>query len=228
MNAILGEGRVIVTDVPGTTRDTVEESASLGGVPIVLIDTAGLRESDDKVEKIGIERTTKAIAGADILILVLDGSQDLDEEDEKVLEFIEKMSTDNMLVVVNKQDLGREITEEEVHEKLPGVRIISTSLVGTGAIEAAEKISEAIGEMLDLGNINVHESNIITNERHVQMLKRASRELDEAISLLKNGEPVEVAELSAHYAYEALGKIIGEEVGEEILDTVFSKFCLGK
>ena len=228
MNAILGEGRVIVTDVPGTTRDTVEESASLGGVPIVLIDTAGLRESDDKVEKIGIERTTKAIAGADILILVLDGSQDLDEEDEKVLEFIEKMSTDNMLVVVNKQDLGREITEEEVHEKLPGVRIISTSLVGTGAIEAAEKISEAIGEMLDLGNINVHESNIITSERHVQMLKRAAREIDEAISLLKNGEPVEVAELSAHYAYEALGKIIGEEVGEEILDTVFSKFCLGK
>ena len=124
MNAILGEGRVIVTDVPGTTRDTVEESASLGGVPIVLIDTAGLRESDDKVEKIGIERTTKAIAGADILILVLDGSQDLDEEDEKVLEFIEKMNTDHMLVVINKQDLGREITEEEVHDKLPGVRII--------------------------------------------------------------------------------------------------------
>lgn len=228
MNAILGEGRVIVTDVPGTTRDTVEESASLGGVPIVLIDTAGLRDSDDKVEKIGIERTTKAIAGADMLILVLDGSQDLDEEDEKVLEFIEKMSTDHMLVVINKQDLGREITEEEVLKKLPGVRIISTALVGKGAVDAAEKISEAIGEMYDLGNINIHESNIITNERHVQLLKRAARELDEAIGLLKNGEPVEVAELSAHYAYEALGKIIGEEVGEEILDTVFSKFCLGK
>ncbi len=228
MNAILGEGRVIVTDVPGTTRDTVEESASLGGVPIVLIDTAGLRDSDDKVEKIGIERTTKAIAGADMLILVLDGSQDLDEEDEKVLQFIEKMSTDHMLVVINKQDLGREITEEEVLKKLPGVRIISTALVGKGAVEAAEKISEAIGEMYDLGNINIHESNIITNERHVQLLKRAARELDEAIGLLKNGEPVEVAELSAHYAYEALGKIIGEEVGEEILDTVFSKFCLGK
>ena len=228
MNAILGEGRVIVTDVPGTTRDTVEESASLGGVPIVLIDTAGLRDSDDKVERIGIEKTTKAIAGADMLILVLDGSQDLDEEDEKVLQFIEKMSTDHMLVVINKQDLGREITEEEVLKKLPGVRIISTALVGKGAVEAAEKISEAIGEMYDLGNINIHESNIITNERHVQLLKRAARELDEAIGLLKNGEPVEVAELSAHYAYEALGKIIGEEVGEEILDTVFSKFCLGK
>ena len=228
MNAILGEGRVIVTDVPGTTRDTVEESASLGGVPIVLIDTAGLRDSDDKVERIGIERTTKEIAGADLLIIVLDGSQELDEEDDKVISFIRSMSTDHMLVVINKEDLGRTITEESVLEKLPGVRIISTSLLGKGAVEAAAKISEAIGEMFDLGSIDARESNIVTNQRHVHLLRSASNDLDEAISLLQNGEPVEVAELSAHYAYEKLGKIIGEEVGDEVLDTVFSKFCLGK
>ena len=228
MNAILGEGRVIVTDVPGTTRDTVEESASLGGIPIVLVDTAGLRDSDDKVEQIGIERTTRAIAGADLLILVLDGSRELDEEDEKVLSYIEKMSTDNMLVVINKEDLGQTVTEEEILRRLPGVRIISTSLVGRGAVEAAKKISEAIGEMFDLSGINVRETNIVTNERHVHLLRKASIDLGEAISMLRNGEPVEVAELSAHYAYESLGKIIGEEVGEEILDTVFSKFCLGK
>lgn len=228
MNAILGEGRVIVTDVPGTTRDTVEESASLGGVPIVLVDTAGLRDSDDKVEQIGIERTARAIAGADLLILVLDGSRELDEEDEKVLSYIEKMSTDYMLVVINKEDLGQTVTEEEILRRLPGVRIISTSLVGRGAIEAAKKISEAIGEMFDLSGINVRETNIVTNERHVHLLRKASNDLGEAISMLRNGEPVEVAELSAHYAYESLGKIIGEEVGEEILDTVFSKFCLGK
>ena len=228
MNAILGEGRVIVTDVPGTTRDTVEESASLGGVPIVLIDTAGLRDSDDKVERIGIERTTKEIAGADLLIIVLDGSQELDEEDDKVISFIRSMSTDHMLVVINKEDLGRTITEESVLEKLPGVRIISTSLLGKGAVEAAAKISEAICEMFDLGSIDARESNIVTNQRHVHLLRSASNDLDEAISLLQNGEPVEVAELSAHYAYEKLGKIIGEEVGDEVLDTVFSKFCLGK
>lgn len=228
MNAILGEGRVIVTDVPGTTRDTVEESASLGGVPIVLVDTAGLRESDDKVEQIGIERTTRAIAGADLLIIVLDGSRELDEEDNQVLSFIENMSTDHMLVVINKEDLGQTVTEETVLERLPGVRIISTSLVGKGAVEAAKKISEAVGEMFDLGGINVRETNIVTNERHVHLLRKASNDLDESIDMLQNGEPVEVAELSAHYAYEALGKIIGEEVGEEILDTVFSKFCLGK
>ena len=228
MNAILGEGRVIVTDVPGTTRDTVEESASLGGVPIVLVDTAGLRESDDIVEQIGIERTTRAIAGADLLIIVLDGSRELDEEDNQVLSFIEKMSTDHMLVVINKEDLGQTVTEETVLKRLPGVRIISTSLVGRGAIEAAKKISEAVGEMFDLGAVSARETNIVTNERHVHLLRKASNDLDEAISMLQNGEPVEVAELSAHYAYEALGRIIGEEVGEEILDTVFSKFCLGK
>lgn len=228
MNAILGEGRVIVTDIPGTTRDTVEESASLGGVPIVLVDTAGLRDSEDKVEKIGIERTTQAIAGADLVILVIDGSQDLNDEDEKVLSFIEKMSTDHMLVVMNKEDLGKTVTEEAVLDRLPGVRIISTSLVDKGALEAAKKVSEAVGEMFDLSGINVREANIVTNERHVHLLRKASLDIDEAICMLQNGEPVEVAELSAHYAYESLGKIIGEEVGEEILNTVFSKFCLGK
>ena len=228
MNAILGEGRVIVTDIPGTTRDTVEESASLGGVPIVLVDTAGLRDSDDKVEKIGIEKTTHAIAGADLVILVLDGSQALDEEDDKVISYIGKMSKDHILVVINKEDLGKSVTEEAVLEKLPDVRIISTSLVGKGALDAARKVSEAVGEMFDLSGINVKETNIVTNQRHVHLLRKASVEIDEAINVLQSGEPVEVAELSAHYAYEALGKIIGEEVGEEILDTVFSKFCLGK
>ena len=228
MNAILGEGRVIVTDIPGTTRDTVEESASLGGVPIVLVDTAGLRESDDKVEKIGIEKTAQAIAGADIVILVIDGSQPLDEEDEQVLSYVEKMSTDHMLVVINKEDLGKSVSEDEIKKRLPGVRTITTSLVGKKAMDAARKVSEAIGEMFEFSSINVKEMNIITNERHVKMLRNAVMNLDEAISMLQNDEPMEVAELSAHYAYDALGKIIGEEVGDEVLNTVFSKFCLGK
>lgn len=228
MNAILGEGRVIVTDIPGTTRDTVEESASLGGIPIVLVDTAGLRESEDKVEKIGIEKTTQAIAGADIVILVIDGSQPLDEEDEQVLSYVEKMSTDHMLVVINKEDLGKSVSEEEIKKRLPGVRTITTSLVGKAAMDAARKVSESIADMFKFASINVKEMNIITNERHVKMLRNAVMNIDEAISMLQNGEPMEVAELSAHYAYDALGKIIGEEVGDEVLNTVFSKFCLGK
>ncbi len=228
MNAILGEGRVIVTDIPGTTRDTVEESATLGGIPIVLIDTAGLRESDDKVEKIGIERTAHAIESADIVILVLDGSHPLDEEDEQVLTYLEKMSADHILTVINKKDLGKSVNETELNERLPGVRMITTSLVGKGALEAAHKVSDAIGEMFELSSIRVKEMNIVTNERHIKMLKNAVTDLDDAIAMLQNGEPIEVAELSAHYAYDSLGAIIGEEVGDEVLDTVFSKFCLGK
>ncbi len=228
MNAILGEGRVIVTDIPGTTRDTVEESASVDGIPMVLIDTAGLRDSDDKVEKIGIERTTQAISQADFVILVIDGSRPLDEEDEQVLSYARKLNTDHMLAVINKEDLGKSVSEEEIKRRLPGISTITTSLVGKGALEAAHKVSEAIGEIFKIASINVNEMNIITNERHINMLRDSIENLSEAINMLQNGEPLEVAELSAHYAYDALGKIIGEEIGDEVLDTVFSKFCLGK
>ncbi len=228
MNALLGEGRVIVTDVPGTTRDTVEETASMAGIPIVLVDTAGLRETEDEVEKIGIERTTQALAGADIIILVLDGSSRLDEDDEKILGFIENMNAGNIIAVINKQDLGRTITEEEVLNKLPEATVITTSLIGSAANDAAKEISEKIGELLELGSINFSETNIITNERHLRLLRNAEMNLDEAIAMLQNGEPLEVAELSAHYAYNSLGIILGEEAGEEVLDRVFSKFCLGK
>ncbi|MBQ6389871.1 MAG: tRNA uridine-5-carboxymethylaminomethyl(34) synthesis GTPase MnmE [Mogibacterium sp.] len=228
MNAILGEGRVIVTDIPGTTRDTVEETANINGIPIVLVDTAGLRETDDKVEKIGIERTEQAIASADLVMLMLDGSRDLDDEDDKVLDYIKHISTEHLLVIINKDDLGQTVTEEDVQAKLPGATVIRTSLMGKAAVEAAHQVAEAVGKMHGLVNIDVKEMNIITNERHAGLLRRAVHNLDEAISLLKSGEPLEVAELSAHYAYDELGKIIGEEAGEEVINTVFSKFCLGK
>ena len=228
MNAILGEGRVIVTDIPGTTRDTVEENASLGGIPVVLIDTAGLRDSDDTVEKIGIERTEKAISEADIMILVFDGSRPLDEEDEQVLSHIEGSDHDHILAVINKEDLGVSVTEEEISRRIPGIHTITTSLIGKDALDGVNKVSGAIRDMLDISAIDVREMNIVTNERHVQMLKKAAADLKEAADMLRAGEPMEVAELSAHYAYEALGSIIGEEIGDEILDTVFSKFCLGK
>lgn len=228
MNAILGEGRVIVTDIPGTTRDTVEESVSLNGIPIILVDTAGLRDTEDKVEKIGIERTEKAIASSDMVLLVIDGSRELEDEDDKILNYIKKMNGENIIVVINKNDLGNSIEEVFVKEIIPDCTVVNTSLVGKGANEAARKISAVIGEKLNLKNIKTTETNIVSNERHIKMLKNASADLDDAIVMLKNGEPIEVAELSARYAYDALGKIIGEDVGEDVIDAVFSKFCLGK
>ncbi len=228
MNSILGEGRVIVTDIPGTTRDTVEESVSLGGVPIVLVDTAGLRDTDDKVEKIGIERTEKAIASSDMVMLVIDGSRELEDEDDKILNYVKKMNGEHIIVVINKSDLGTSIDENIVKEIIPECTVVNTSLIGKGANEAAKTISTVIGEKLNLNNIKTTETNIVSNERHIKMLKNASADLDDAIMMLQNGEPVEVAELSARYAYDSLGKIIGEDVGEDVIDAVFSKFCLGK
>lgn len=227
MNAILGEGRVIVTDIPGTTRDVVEESASLGGIPIVLVDTAGLRETDDVVEKIGIQKTETAIATADVVMLVIDGSEGLDDTDETI-SYIEGMNGSSVLVVINKSDLGVAVKKEDIEEKIPGCTVINTSLLGRAAIDAAKLVASSISEMLEIGNIAARESSIVTNERHVRLLKKASDEVEESLTLLMNGEPLDVAELSARYAYEALGYIIGEEVGEDVIDAVFSKFCLGK
>lgn len=228
MNALLGEGRVIVTDIPGTTRDTVEENASIGGIPIVLVDTAGLRETENIVEKIGIERTEAAMASADMVILVIDGSEELDDADDEILNYVKKINGQRVMVVVNKTDLGATVDMDIVTAKLPGSKVVTTSLLGAAAVKSAKLVGETIGDMLELGNVKASESNIVTNERHIKMLKNAEMNLDEAITLLQNGEPLEVAELSARYAYDSLGKIIGEDVGDEILNTVFSKFCLGK
>ena len=228
MNALLGEGRVIVTDIPGTTRDTVEENLSLGGIPIVLVDTAGLRETEDIVEKIGIKKTEQAIASADMVMLVVDGSNDFEEEDNKIINYIMKMDSSHIMVVINKNDLGNSIDENEIRNKLPDATVVTTSLVGKAAIDSARTISEAIGNMFSLNEIKLNETNIITNERHLKLLKNASMNLGEAVSMLQNGDPLEVAELSAHYAYDSLGYIIGEEIGDDVIDNVFSKFCLGK
>ncbi len=228
MNALLGEGRVIVTDIPGTTRDTVEESVSLGGIPIVLIDTAGIRDTDDRVEKKGIEKTEQAIASADMVMLVIDRSSDFEDEDNRIIKFVEKMNGEKILVVLNKSDLGESIDEDTIKKKISGVTVVTTALTEKKSLEAALKVSEAVGKMFGIGNINPSESNIVTNERQIQMLKNASMNLSDAITMLQNGESIEIAELSVHYAYDSLGKIIGEEAGEEILNTVFSKFCLGK
>lgn len=228
MNAILGEGRVIVTDIPGTTRDTVEESATVDGVPVVLIDTAGIRDTEDKIEQIGIKRTEKAIAAADLIMLVIDGSKDLEDEDDEILHFIEHISGDRILVVYNKEDLGISVDEEFIEKKLPGCDVIKTSLVGENALKAAEMVSSVISRKFDLGNIKNTESDIITSERQLAALKSADDDLDTAISMLESGESIEMAEIHAHYAFDTLGEIIGEAVGDEVLDTVFSKFCLGK
>ena len=245
MNALLGEGRVIVTDVPGTTRDTVEEIANIDGVPMTLIDTAGIRETDDVVEKLGIERTRDALVKADMAVVVLDGSCELDEEDEAVLDLLARgvggtgagvggtgasigMPSDRIIVVLNKKDQGSILAEKQIAEKLPKAKILRTSLVGLGVLEGAALVSDAISETYNIKGAVNRERTIVTSERHIAALESAADNLEQAIYLLEEGEALEITELNVHYAYDELGSITGETASDEILDTVFSKFCLGK
>lgn len=223
MNELLGEGRVIVTDIPGTTRDTIEEMASLAGLPLVLVDTAGIRDASDEIEKIGIVRSKQELRAADIVILVIDGSEALKPED---LEIIDSVKNKKVLAVLNKKDLGSVVTFEDIQDKLGDAAVISTSLKKHG--NGFDTISEELHKMITGGDIRSEQGNIITNERHTAALKNAERSLLSAVDLLKRDEPLEIAEIDAHSACDSLGEILGETAGEEVLDAVFSKFCLGK
>ena len=225
MNGLLGEDRAIVTNIPGTTRDTIEESATIGGYPIVIVDTAGIRDTDDVIEQIGIERSKKEIEIADLVIMVIDGSSSLEDEDFEIAKHIEGKQ---VFLVINKEDLGITIPESEIEriQSILNCKGVVNTTVKT--IEGIERVREAIENVFTEGFVKSDGGNIVTNERHKDALMRASESLAYGIELLKVYEPLEIAEIEVHDAFQILGEIIGETASEEILDTVFSKFCLGK
>lgn len=228
MNAMLGEGRVIVTDIPGTTRDTIEESVNIDGIPVVLIDTAGIRDTEDKVERIGIERTREAIDEADMSILVIDGSEELGDDDKEIIKLFSNLGIDKLIVVINKSDIGNAVDASAIKAELPKAHIINTSLMGSAAMDSANTVYETISNIYNIKEYSSGESAVLSSERHIASLESARFSLAQAIDLLECGEAIEIAELEVHYAYDELGHVIGEAVGDEILDAVFSKFCLGK
>ena len=222
MNALLGENRAIVTNIPGTTRDTIEESATIHGLPLVLTDTAGIRETDDVIEQMGIQKSHEEMEAADLVVLVLDGSRSLSSED---VEILKQNEGQRVLVVLNKNDLGEAVSQDEVKDILPEAEIVQTSLL---RLSGADAVTHRIQEMFLEGIQNMQERNIVTSERHRDALNRGMESITDGMNLLEMGESIEICELQVHNAYEALGEIIGETAGDEILDTVFSKFCLGK
>lgn len=225
MNGLLGEDRAIVTNIPGTTRDTIEESATIGGYPIVIVDTAGIRDTDDLIEQIGIEKSKNEINIADLVIMVIDGSRDLEDEDFEIAHHIEGKK---VLLVVNKEDLGINIPKREI-EKIKSILSCNSMLYTTvKTIEGIGKVRNAIEDIFAEGFFKSEGGNIVTNERHKDALVRASESLVQGIELLDMHEPLEIVEIEVHDAFQILGEIIGETASEEILDTVFSKFCLGK
>ena len=222
MNALLNETRAIVTEVPGTTRDTIEEMITIRGIPIRLTDTAGIHETDDVVEKIGIEKSKEAFNNADLVILMIDTSRPLDDEDISIIEHI---GGRKVIAVMNKSDLPSEFASAEVAKLLPDAPIIEASVTGGQGIEEIENIIE---ELVYGGKVKQNESTMITNVRHKRLLEEASQSIADAIEGAEERQPLELIEIDANAAYESLGMIIGEAVEEDIINEVFARFCLGK
>ena len=222
MNGLLKETRAIVTDIPGTTRDTIEEVLSIRNIPVYLVDTAGIRETSDKVEKMGIEKSKEAFNQADFILFLLDGSQPLEEEDLQIMEFLEDRKS---LVLINKRDLGAVLSAEEISAKLPASQVIEASLLqGQGITE----IEDAVEELVYGGEITQKESMMVNNVRHIELLQQGRRSLEDALQMTQMREALDFIEVDVKSAYEQLGEIIGETVSDDIINEVFARFCLGK
>jgi tRNA modification GTPase len=222
MNLFLGEHRSIVTDIPGTTRDTIEEQISLRGIPIRLTDTAGIRESKDVVESLGIDRSRDAFNKADLVLLLLDSSRPLSEEDIALMEAAEGRPC---IAVLNKTDLPACLSEDDVRSHLKTAQIVHASLLNDEGVEALKDAMEAL---ITGGKVRREEDILVSNTRHIQLLKNAISELREAERMTLRGEAMDFIEVNANAAFSYLGDITGDTASGEIIDEVFARFCLGK
>ncbi len=222
MNALVRESRAIVTEIPGTTRDTIEEIININDIPIKLIDTAGIRQTEDLIERIGIEKSKQSFNKADLVILILNAAEDLTEEDIHIIGHIKAAKT---IVLLNKTDLGQFLSEEHVKGLLPDASVIQTAIPEGKGIEALEK---EISEFVYGGRVKQRQSVMITNVRHKELLEQARSSIDDALAMCRSGEALDFIEVDIKRAWELLGEIVGDTVSEDIIDEVFSRFCLGK
>ena len=222
MNGLLRETRAIVTEIPGTTRDTIEEALSIRNIPVYLIDTAGIRETSDKVEKLGIEKSKEAFNNADFIIFIMDGSEEISSEDEEIIEYLKERKC---LVLINKKDLEQKIDSVQIRNMLPNSQIIKTSLINGDGIE---EIENAVEELVYGGEITQSESMMVNNVRHINLLTDSFNSLEDALQMAVNREALDFIEIDVKNAYELTGEIIGESVNDDIINEVFARFCLGK
>lgn len=221
LNYLTQSDKAIVTDVAGTTRDTLEEYVSVKGVPLKLIDTAGIHDTEDKVEKIGVERSQKALSQADLVLLLIDASHDLTEEDRKLLE----MTADKKrIIVLNKMDLGQVLTVDAVKE-LTGSEVVTTSILKQKNMADLE---DMIKKLFFAGIENSNDQILVTNQRQTGLLNKAKQELLDVIKALEDEVPVDIAQIDFTGAWETLGEITGDSAPDELVNALFSQFCLGK
>ena len=222
LNAILKEDRAIVTEIEGTTRDTIEEFVTVNGIPLKLIDTAGIREAKDEVEKIGINKSRETAEEADLIIAIFDSSKELTKEDEEILEIAKNKKS---IILLNKVDLESKIKEEDSRLLSVTDNIISISALNNYGID---KLYEKISDLFDLNEINLDNEVLITNIRQKNLISKAIEDVNNTRNSIINNMPVDIIAISVKEILEDLGKITGEEVSEDIINEIFSKFCLGK
>ena len=223
LNSILKEERAIVTNIEGTTRDTIEEVIDVDGIPVHIIDTAGIRDSNNEVEKIGIEKSKKVAEAAELVISIFDVSREFDTEDEEILKLLENKKN---IIVLNKIDLADSEKIKNVIAKKLGcndfIEVSAKEYIGI------EKIYEKIAEKFKLNDINLDNNAIVTNIRHKEIISTALNNTKKAIEILKDNVPIDMTGLYIKNIMEELGKITGESVSDEIIKEIFAKFCLGK
>lgn len=223
MNALLRQNRAIVTDIPGTTRDIIEETMNLNGIPLNIVDTAGIRETDNLVEKIGVEKAQEFSQAADLILYVVDGTKELETQDKRL---IGELGHKPMLFLINKSDLN--ITEglidalHRLHETAPIIPISAKYQQGMDQLEAA------IVDLCFAGKLEAGQDIFVTNVRHIQLLEEGRNHLEGFMKGLDSGLSVDFLVIDLQNAWEKLGKITGETIEEDLLDQIFSKFCLGK
>lgn len=222
LNSILGENRAIVTDIAGTTRDVIEEFVNIKGIPLKIVDTAGIRETEDVVEKIGVEKSRESFSTADLVIMVLDVSRKLSEEDMEILESLKNKKT---IVLLNKMDLEPQIELEKIEEFVNSEDIIKISALKHQGIE---ELQDKIEAMVYHGSVKNSSNLMITNSRHKDALFKAYESINDAISAIEQRMPYDFIEVDFKNIWDYLGYINGDTVREDLLDTIFANFCIGK
>lgn len=222
LNSLVHEEKAIVTDIAGTTRDVIEEYVNVRGVPLRLVDTAGIRETEDMVERIGVERSRQVLKEAELILLVLNYGEELSSEDEALFEAVKHL---NVIVIVNKTDIEQKIDLNRVRELAEGRPVVTTSLIKD---EGVDELENAIASLFFEGDLESGDATYVSNSRHIALLEQAKSTIQDAKSAIDMGVPIDLVQIDITRTWELLGEIIGDSVHESLIDQLFSQFCLGK
>lgn len=218
LNRLVKEERAIVTEIAGTTRDTIEEYITIRGIPLKLVDTAGIHETADVVESIGVDKSKKALEEADLVLVMLDSTDKLSKEDEEILEATKDKKH---IILVNKTDIGNVLKKEMFEGR-------TTIEISTKTTNGIDKLEDEIEKMFNISDIQIENEIIVTNLRHKNLIEQANLGIKNAVKSIENGLPVDMLSIDLQEAIQNLGEIIGESISEEVVKGIFEKFCVGK